>query len=209
MSFALRPYQPKDLEAVYDICLKTGDSGENAAHLYENPKALGHLYAGPYVTLEPESAFMLEDGAGVCGYILGAFDTKTFYEALLSEWLPRLQQDLPDPTGDPEGWSRTESLYHTIHYPLEAGYATFYPALHPYPSHLHIDLLPRAQGQGQGARLMQGLFEALRERGSPAVHLGMSSSNTRAKRFYKKLGFTELLRVGSGDPHALYLGRQL
>ncbi len=209
MSFALRPYQPRDLEAVYDICLKTGDSGEDATHLYDDPKALGHLYAGPYATLEPELAFMLEDEAGVCGYILGAFDTKTFYQALLSEWLPRLQQDLPDPAGDPEGWSRTERLYHIMHHPLEAGYATFYPALRPYPSHLHIDLLPRAQGRGQGARLMHTLLDTLSERGSSAVHLGMSSTNTRAEGFYKKLGFTELLRVGSGDPHALYLGRQL
>ena len=205
----LRSYQPTDLEAVYDICLKTGDSGEDATHLYEDPKALGHLYAGPYVTLEPKLAFVLEDEAGVCGYILGAFYTESFYEALLSEWLPRLQQDLPDPTGDPKSWSRTQKLYHTVHHPLETGYVASHAALRPYPSHLHIDLLPRAQGRGQGTRLMHTLLDALRERGSPAVYLGMSSTNTRAEGFYKKLGFTELLRVGSGNPHALYLGRQL
>ena len=205
MSFTLRSYQPTDLEAVYDICLKTGDSGEDATHLYDDPKALGHLYAGPYVALEPELAFVLEDEAGVCGYILGAFDTESFYQRLLTEWLPHIRQDLPEPAGDPATWSRTERLYHVIHHPLETGYAILHAPLRPYPSHLHIDLLPRAQGQGQGARLMQGLFEALRERGSPAVHLGMGVSNTRAGRFYEKLGFTELLRVGS----AVYLGRGL
>ena len=165
----LRSYQPADLEAVYDICLKTGDSGEDASHLYEDPKALGHLYAGPYVTLEPELAFVLEDEAGVCGYVLGALDTEGFYKTFLTEWLPDIRRDLPDPTGDPKNWSRTERLYHIMHHPLENGHAVFYEVLRPYPSHLHIDLLPRAQGQGQGARLMHKLFEALRERGSPAV----------------------------------------
>ena len=92
MTFSIRPYEPRDLHAVYDICLKTGDSGEDATALYSNkegdPDALGHLYAGPYVTLEPALAFMLTDGEEVVGYILGAFDTERFNERYRLEWLP-------------------------------------------------------------------------------------------------------------------------
>ena len=49
-----------------------------------------------------------------------------------------------------------------------------------YPSHLHIDLLPRAQGRGNGRALMETFLAALTERGSPGVHLGTSPQNVRA-----------------------------
>jgi hypothetical protein len=85
MSFGLRPYAPKDFDAVYKVCLKTGDAGRDATHLYKDPKALGHLYVGPYVTLKPSLAFVLEDELGVCGYVLGALDTKIFRERFVGE----------------------------------------------------------------------------------------------------------------------------
>ncbi len=34
-----------------------------------------------------------------------------------------------------------------------------------YPAHLHVDLLPAGQGGGNGRRLMEKLFDALREQG--------------------------------------------
>ncbi|UCH27472.1 MAG: GNAT family N-acetyltransferase [Trueperaceae bacterium] len=203
--FWIRPYRDADFEAVYHVCLKTGDSGEDGTHLYDDPLILGHVYVGPYVTLEPELAFVLEDELGVCGYVLGALDSETFWKAYLEEWLPRIRESCPDPAGDPAMWTPTEKLYHFVHHPtVEAP-----PEVSGYPAHLHIDLLPRAQGQGNGTKMMQTLLDKLKEMGSPAVYLGMSSVNHRAYRFYTKLGFKELCRVGSGEPHTVYLGLKL
>jgi hypothetical protein len=92
MSFRIRLYEPRDFDAVYEVCLKTGDAGQDATEFHQDPKALGHLYVGPYVTLEPSLAFVLEDDLGVCGYVLGALDTKPFQERLVKEWLPPLQK---------------------------------------------------------------------------------------------------------------------
>ena len=61
-----------------------------------------------------------------------------------------------------------------------------------YPSHLHIDMVPRLQSGGNGRRLMTTLTAALREQGSPGVHLGVYAVNTRAVGFYRHVGFTEL-----------------
>ncbi|HCI16847.1 MAG TPA: GNAT family N-acetyltransferase, partial [Candidatus Marinimicrobia bacterium] len=91
MSFHIRPYQTKDHNDVYTICLKTGDAGSDASNLYKDPNLLGHIYAGPYINLEPESAFMLEDEIGICGYIIGALDTQSFFNKVKSNWLPALQ----------------------------------------------------------------------------------------------------------------------
>ncbi|ADI13306.1 GNAT family N-acetyltransferase [Truepera radiovictrix] len=200
--FSLRSYHPEDLGAVYRICLETGDTGEDATHLYRDPELLGHLYAGPYVTLEPELAFVLEDAAGVCGYVLGARDSSAFYARLEAEWFPPLRARYPEPEGDPDTWTRDEHLITHLYTAPPQDEALF----GRYPSHLHIDLLKRAQGRGNGRALMAALFAALRAQGSPGVHLGTSPQNVRAERFYRKLGFRELKRE---PPYTLVMGRGL
>ncbi|WP_309573520.1 GNAT family N-acetyltransferase, partial [Deinococcus sp.] len=67
-----------------------------------------------------------------------------------------------------------------------------------YPAHLHIDLLPRMQGGGNGRALMERLFTALRKAGVPGVHLGVGEKNTRAQGFYRHLGFRDLQRMNGG-----------
>ncbi len=61
-----------------------------------------------------------------------------------------------------------------------------------YPSHLHVDLLPDAQGGGNGRRLLGTLFDALRADGVRGVHLGVAEDNVSAIGFYEHLGFTRL-----------------
>ncbi|HZJ10832.1 MAG TPA: N-acetyltransferase [Trueperaceae bacterium] len=207
--FRLRPFQPGDEDALYEVCLKTGDSGSDASQLYKDPMALGQLYVGPYVALEPELAFVLEDvlegHSGVCGYVLGALDTEKFQRVFKERWLPPLQATLPDPSGDPAKWNHDERIYHELHHPrLE-----FSPPLAPYPSHLHIDLLARAQGRGWGRRMIETLLDALRARGSRGVHLGVGLANTRAQGFYRKLDFQELFRVNADGSGAIFMGRFL
>ena len=77
--------------------------------------------------------------------------------------------------------------------------------LDDYPAHLHIDLLPEAQGAGWGRALMEGLQDALRAGGSPGVHLGVSARNQRALGFYRHLGYEELASDGIGHTLGLRL----
>lgn len=199
--FTIRPYRPSDLDALYDICLKTGDIGEDATDLYDDPKLLGHLYAAPYAALESALTFVLEDSRGVCGYILGAFDSKTFYERLETEWFPPLREQYPKPTGHEENWTRDERIAKQFY--EEPQKSTF---LEAYPSHLHIDLLPRAQGSGNGRALMETFLAALKDEGSLGVHLGTSPKNVRSEKFYLKMGFHELKRR---EPYTLVMGKRL
>lgn len=197
--FILRRYRPEDLDALYDICLKTGDTGEDATGLHDDPKLLGHLYAAPYAVREPNFTFVLEDSAGVCGYTLGAFDSGAFYGWLEAEWFPPLRSRYSEPKGDPGGWTRDERIVkHFYEVPWQDE-----TVLGRYPSHLHIDLLRRAQGRGNGRALMETFLTALTAKGSRGVHLGTSPQNGRAERFYLKMGFRELKR---GEDH-LVMGK--
>jgi ribosomal protein S18 acetylase RimI-like enzyme len=185
----VRNYRPGDLRDLYRICLQTGDSGDDATPLHGDPDMLGHIFAAPYGVLEPELAFVAEDEAGVGGYCLGALDTQAFERRQEADWWPplRLRYAEPDPAGR-DRWTPDEQAAYSIHHP----WLIDEDLLASHPSHLHIDLLPRLQGGGNGRRLMEAQLAAMRERGSAGVHCHVNTNNQRAVGFYRHLGFSEL-----------------
>jgi GNAT superfamily N-acetyltransferase len=202
----IRLFEPGDESGASNVCLKTGDHGADGEPFYqEDPDALSRIYVGPYLAFEPELALILEDELGLCGYALGTADSRKFFGRYESEWRPNLVRSFTEPKGNPSEWNRIEEVYHLYHHP---DYFTPEP-YELYPAHLHIDLLPRAQGRGHGRALIETLVAKLAERRLPGVHLGMSASNERAYRFYKKLNFVELVRDGEGNDESIYMGRIL
>lgn len=182
----IRPYRAVDLDALYEICLRTGAAGQDATDLVEDPRLFGELYAAPYALLEPEHAFVLDDGGGTAvGYALGALDTVAFEARREAEWWPALRARHPE---QPGGRRLDDLLVQLIHHRQEPDPEV----VAAYPSHLHIDLLPVAQGQGWGRRLLEVLFDALRADGSRGVHWGVGTQNTAAIAFYEHLGCREL-----------------
>ncbi|MEK8229201.1 GNAT family N-acetyltransferase [Oerskovia sp. M15] len=79
------------------------------------------------------------------------------------------------------------------------------PGVAAYPAHLHIDLLPEHQGHGHGRRLLETFCLAASHAGAAAVHVGMLTTNTAARRFYDALGF-HVVDVPDAGP-LTYLGR--
>ena len=202
----IRPARAGDESGAYQVCLKTGDHGKDGELFYrEDPGALGRIYTGPYLKFEPELSLILADEKGVCGYALGALDSRSFFSRYESEWRPDLCARFPAPQGDASQWTRAQQIHHLYHHP---DYFTPEP-YESYPSHLHIDLLPRAQGRGYGRRMLEHVMENLRRRGSPGVHLGMSTLNQPAYGFYQRLGFRELLRVGPENDGCIYMAKSL
>ncbi|UTP38981.1 GNAT family N-acetyltransferase [Phenylobacterium sp. LH3H17] len=182
----IRPYREDDLPALYDICLRTGDSGQDASHLYDDPRIIGEIYAAPYGVLQPDLAFVAEDDQGVAAYALGTPDTRAFEARQEAEWWPRLRTVHPEPPGPPSrAWTRDHWRAFQIHHPFTVPQAVVEAA----PAHLHINLLPRLQGQDVGRALIATLLTALGERGTRHVHLGCDTANHRALRFYDIYGF--------------------
>jgi len=188
----IRNYRNEDLTSLYRVCLATGHAGEDASEIYADPEIIGHIYAGQYGTLVPETALVAEDEVGVGGYILGCLNTHEFEKRLERDWWPALRARYPDPSGKPrERWSADERLRYVMHHPPR----TPRRISEPFPSHLHIDLLPRLQRRGLGRALMDAWLKRARELGSNGAHLGVSMANTRAIRFYQRYGLQELERL--------------
>jgi GNAT superfamily N-acetyltransferase len=187
----IRAVRPDDLDDLYRVCLATGAGGGDACALYRDPRLLGHIYAAPYAILSPRSVFVVECTLGVGGYIVGVPDTRDFETRLEADWWPSLRVLYQDPSTEARTvWSPDQLMIHMIHHPRR----TVSEIVEPYPSHLHINLLPHLRGAGIGRQLMERWLATVREMGSRGAHLAVGPSNPRAIRFYRACGFHELER---------------
>lgn len=196
----LRTYRPDDLPAVMNVCLRTAAHGSDASGLVSDPELPGQVYAAPYVIREPELCWVLEAESGqVEGYILGTCDSREFEAWSGKEWFPSLRRRFPPPP--PEDQGPDAALRRAVH----EGYRAPECAA-DHPAHLHIDLLPSLQGRGMGRKLVEVFRDALRARGVPGVHLGVSNGNLGAFSFYERTGFRVLERHATWTEMGILLG---
>ncbi len=225
----IRRYRDSDHDAVYDVCVRTADAGGDARGQYSTDDLMGDLFAGPYLYLEPDFAFVLEDGPSddgpsddkpgddkpgddkpgddkhrddehrAVGYVLGTPDTAAFVRSCRERWIPRLAGRYLVPPDPPV---TLEDQMLALGYQPEL---LLWPGLAEYPAHLHIDLLPPFQGQGHGRQLMETFYAAAAAAGAAGVHVAVMTANVPARGFYRRLGFTHLEDAGD----IVYLGRKL
>jgi len=180
----LRAGNKDEIDRLYEICLLTGDAGNDASSMYTDPRLLGELYVGAYATLHPEFAFVLVDGTDQpVGYAVGVADSLAFDRELEGQWWPPLRaaySQVKFTAGSPDS-----DLIQT----LMRWAPTHHDVASRYPAHFHIDILPQAQGEGRGRELLFTLLNAFWAAGVLGVHLGVSAKNTRAIGFYEHVGF--------------------
>ena len=186
----IRPYRPSDRADCFDICVRTADAGGDATGKYSSDALMPDLFFAPYVDLDPGLAFVVDNGVRVVGYVVATADTREFVRRYRAELLPGFAAAYPlgGPVSDDEA-----AMVGLGHHPEHL----LIPEIDAHPAHLHIDLLPEAQGQGWGRRLIDAVRAALAARGVPAVHLTMVDANRGARAFYDRLGF-RLLSAGGG-----------
>jgi len=184
MPAVIRPFHPSDLPSLYRICLLTGEIGGDATALYRDPDLLAHVYAGPYPVADPGLTFVVVDELGIVGYVVATADTARFEQWLEQAWWPALRARYPL-REDPRDGTEDHVLVQRIHDWPRADEAL----VERFPAHMHIDLLPRAQGQGLGLRLVETLAETLRGRGVRGLYLGVDDRNEGEIAFYHRVGF--------------------
>ncbi len=197
----IRDFELSDLPYLYDICLRTGDSGKDATALYTDPYLVGQYYAAPYAHCDPRAVLILEGEADgmkrPLGYILGTPDTAAYNAWFDRSWRPgaaALYREGPQ-----------KSALETSLRALFASPLAVPPFYAEYPGHMHIDLLPPAQGAGWGRKLLDAFSERLRSLGCPGFHLGVGKGNVNGTAFYRRYGMTEL---GAPD-WGYYFGKKL
>ena len=191
MSIIVRPYQRKDFDRVRLICIATADV---RAHNEVRRQFILKTYCDYYLEVEPGNCFVaadVNDETGdetVIGYVLCAENCELYAQKFIGTYVPKIKE-----LGKFNALTaRSEAIVYGRH-------AAFFPA------HLHIDILPDYQHQGIGTRLMDALTEHLREKKVKGVMLIVGRKNTKGINFYKKYGFSDLGKLGTGVAYGLDL----
>ena len=177
----------QDLPYIYDICLKTGNSGKDATDSFFDKNMLGAYYAAPYIVNSPKDCFVVVENGLVSGYILSTKDTNAFYSWMNNSWLPNIRETYK--TGFVSKSEREKSLLETIFSDCQSETGSW---IKDFPAHLHIDILDSLQGKRIGKQLMNTLFQHLKTENISGIHLGVDKANENAQGFYKKIGFSVL-----------------
>ena len=143
------------------------------------------MFAAPYAIFEPELCFILLKNYTPSGYVLGTKNSIKFYEQCEKNWYPELRIRYPMPPKNNVSLESNFIRYLHQNQVLPEG-------LENYPAHLHIDLLPIAQGEGNGRKLIEAFLTKLQSQNVQGVHLTVSKNNQNAIGFYSHVGFQKL-----------------
>lgn len=171
-------YDPSDREQIRAICLATC----NDPFLLEHTGVLYALYCDCYLDSFADSCFAVKSEQRTVGYILCAADGAEYLRLWRRELLPSLRCLSLRAAREKRPALLADRLF------VAAGYS----------AHLHIDLLPCAQGQGMGTQLIAALEAHLVLKGVKGLYLCCGADNAAARRFYEKNGFRLRAVLGSG-----------
>lgn len=199
----IRPFRSGDGAALAAICLRTADSGGDATGVLEDDDLWAKIFLLPYLARHPDLAFVVErDNGSLVGYVVGAPDTREFEDWFHDEWWAERGPRWARTVGADGADSRQDRI---LAY-ADARRGGVEPYGDDYPAHLHIDLLPEAQGEGWGRQLIETLVAALRVRGVTGLHLVAGADNVGAVAFYPRVGFTPLPSPEGVQAFGLSLG---
>jgi len=96
-----------------------------------------------------------------------------------------------------------------IHYALHPYLERFRPLISTrYPSHFHINVTGAARGLGTGSLLTAACDQALKNRGSPGVHI-VTLATARNTVFYQRNGFVREAETVWNGKTLLLMGKPL
>ena len=181
----IRTFAETDRAELRELFARAGE-GSPTESLWGHRESEAAVYLEPYLDLVPDSVFLAVVDGALAGYLTGCPDTAAFpseskrMEAAIKQYRlfakrgPRVffMRSLVDVAGNairrrpaPKDFSDPR-----------------------WPAHLHINVEPRARGTGAAAGLMNAWLDRLGETG---CHLQTLCENTRAVRFFERMGFVK------------------
>jgi len=184
----IRTFAETDRAELRELFSRAGE-GSLTASLWGHEESEAAIYLDPYMDLEPGSLFVAVVDGALVGYLAGCLDS-----SMLPSESERMEKAIrkyrlifrPKPAAF-FARSMVDMAWAAIR--REPSPGDFDDAR--WPAHLHINMEPRARGTGAADGLMNRWLDRLRETGSPGCHLQTLCENTRAVRFFERMGFAK------------------
>jgi L-amino acid N-acyltransferase YncA len=165
----VRQYEPRDREAVREICRRTAYRNRGSAAVFEDGELFADYWVSYYTDHEPESTWVLEQDGQVIGYLSGCVDTRRHKQVMARSIVPAV-------VGKAiwrlvTGRYRQRTTKRMLWWMVSRGFREEpkFP-YDRYPAHFHINLLRQAYGRGNFHRLAQKFLERLEELGVERIH---------------------------------------
>jgi ribosomal protein S18 acetylase RimI-like enzyme len=184
----IRKYEVADRNIVRHLCCETGFLGNAIDPVFEDRVVFANFLTGYYTDWEPESAFVLEIGGEVKGYLLGS-------RRPLRQQLYNIYQNA--------GlflrvmcryWRYSKASRHFVHWIVCNGWREV-PAAPRRAAHFHINLLPEARNVASTRALMDAYLGYLHEHGEKRVYgQVVTFESRRGSKMFERYGFRVLNR---------------
>lgn len=171
----VRRYCPEDRKCVQNICMETAPS-----EMKDSDKKRDFLllrYCNYYIEKCADTCFIAEKDGTTVGYVLCCPDAVRFKREF------------------PKFVKNSGKLNLSQKFQCFGDILIYLPFKKKYPAHLHIDILPEAQKQGNGKKLIEALTEELKKQEKCGIMLAVAANNTNALKFYRALGFKTILHI--------------
>lgn len=200
----VRPYEPRDREAVRRLCCETGFLGKPIDPVFEDRELFSDYLTSYYTDVEPESCFVLEHEGLVKGYLLGS--RKPFRQQIhsivlnVSLFLRAFVRY--------SGYNAATREF--IAWILKNSWKEV-PAAPRRTAHFHFNVLPEAQGVAGTRTLINAYFSYLESKGEKSVFGQMVTfESRRGAKVLERYGFRvierrELTKWKDKHPEPVYL----
>lgn len=202
----IRVYDPSDREQLNRLFSRAG-ADSPSGELWGHAASERAIYLDPYLDLDPGSVFLAETDGELVGYLTGCLD---------SSRLPSEDDRMSQAITDHRLMRRPRVIGFFVRAMADLAWAKLRRqelvsgdfSDPRWRAHLHINVAPEARGTGAADALMSAWCDRLAESGSPGCHLQTLVENTRAVRFFERMGFH---RYGSAPlvPGVRYQRRRL
>lgn len=185
----IRPYQPGDRETVRRICCDTADAGQPVENFFHDREFIADIVTRYYTDLEPQFSWVAEHEGQVMGYLHGCLDSQRFMQVETWRIVPVaiLSVVARGALFRRETWRWFRAM-------LSSGGSRSRLPVAEYPAHLHVNVDKQARGRLVGPRLVERFFEQVKAAGCVGVHASVRGDNEGGRKFFERLGFTEVAR---------------
>ena len=200
----IRKYQPRDREAVRRLCCETGFLGKPIDPVFEDRDLFADYLTAYYTDVEPEAAFVLEQGGVVKGYLLGS------RRPLRHQWYGFFQNLRLFGIGMLRYRGYNEATRGFIRWILKNSWREV-PAAPRRTAHFHFNVLPEAQKLATTQAMTGMYFDFLRTHGEKEVFgQVVTFESRRGAKLFERFGFRvvekrEITKYRDKHPEPVYL----